>query len=89
MSAYRRLGLLARLAHFAFGFLDAHALLHSPQLGAAMLLLFLLYEFAEWIHDVVIYKKPYRWDFPDEELAEAAAGMAAYAALSLLHLLQW
>ncbi len=82
-SVYRRLGLLARLAHTAYGFLNAHALATCPQLGALMALVFLLYEFTELLHDVLAYGRPQKADWPDEELAEYGAGLALYALLSL------
>ncbi len=86
MSIYRRLGLLARAAHLAFGFLAGVALDRNPAVGIVAILFFLGYEFSEWLHDVMVYKKPYKWDFPDDELAEAAAGLLLYALLSWLGL---
>lgn len=84
VNPYRRLGVLCRIAHIAYGFLTAHAAAIHPLMAAFMFISFVVYEFAEWIHDVIRGYPPRLQDFPDDELAELGIGMALYVLTRLI-----
>ncbi len=86
-NVYRRLGLLCRVAHAVYGFLLAHAATINPVIAIIMFLSFVVYEFAEWIHDLISFGSPDEADWPDDEFAELGIGMAVYAALKMLHMI--
>ena len=89
MGLWRRLpGWATRLAHVVYGFLVAAAAGMGYGLVAVLMVAaFTVYEFGEWLHDAVIYRRPSRWDFPDDEFAELGAGMALWMLLRVLGLL--
>ena len=78
---YRRLGMLCRIAHILYGFLTAKAATIHPLLATIMFISFTIYEFSEWIHDILIYRRPRQWDFPDDEYVEYGVGVALYVVL--------